>query len=239
MTTNTGGVVHASGHARVQVGDVHVYNEPNADRCIADLRSTDPRHDKIRIEQTKGGILGNAYKWVLDNAEFQRWRDDEQSRLLWIKGDPGKSKTMLLCGIINELDNSIGDTGILSFFFCQAADSRINSATAVLRGLIFLLVQQEPSLAAHVRKRYDYAREQLFHDAKSNAWLTHRYTTTTPRRFLAVPITKPPVNWYNISRLITVIKSLLLVLQRRVGLAVLYPLLLTQPSTSDWCWLTQ
>jgi hypothetical protein len=158
-------VIHADGNSHVQVGDNYY---PSEDSCLADLRSTDPRHDKIRIEQTKGGILRDAYKWVLDNAEFQRWRDDEQSRLLWIKGDPGKGKTMLLCGIINELDNSIRDTGILSFFFCQATDSRINSATTVLRGLIYLLVQQEPSLAAHVRKRYDHAREKLFQDA--NSW---------------------------------------------------------------------
>ncbi|KAK4149570.1 vegetative incompatibility protein HET-E-1 [Chaetomidium leptoderma] len=162
---NHADVIHADGNSRVQVGDNYY---PFEDSCLADLRSTEPRHDKIRIEQTKGGILRDAYKWMLDNAEFQRWRDDEQSRLLWIKGDPGKGKTMLLCGIINELDNSIGNTGILSFFFCQAADSRINSAAAVLRGLIYLLVEQEPFLATHVRNRYDHAREKLFQDA--NSW---------------------------------------------------------------------
>ncbi|KAK4031262.1 hypothetical protein C8A01DRAFT_21494, partial [Parachaetomium inaequale] len=44
---------------------------------------------------TKGGLLQDSYRWVLDNAEFQRWRDRPERRLLWIKGDPG--------GIINEL----------------------------------------------------------------------------------------------------------------------------------------
>ncbi|KAK3933684.1 hypothetical protein QBC46DRAFT_359521 [Diplogelasinospora grovesii] len=75
-------------------------------------------------------VIDLSYRWVLDNAEFQRWRDDEHSQLLWIKGDPGKGKTMLLCGIIDELDKSIGSTDLLSFFFCQAADSRINNAAA-------------------------------------------------------------------------------------------------------------
>jgi len=40
----------------------------------------------------------------------------------------------------------------VSYFFCQATDSRINIATAVLRELLFLLVSQQPTLVSHVRK---------------------------------------------------------------------------------------
>ena len=109
-------------------------------KYLQDLRLSDPRDDKTRIEDTKGGLLEGSYHWVLKTSDFQRWRDDQQSRLLWIKGDPGKGKTMLLCGIINELEKSMSKTDILSYFFCQATDSRINHATAVLRGLLYLLI---------------------------------------------------------------------------------------------------
>jgi hypothetical protein len=137
-------------------------------RCIQDLRLTDPRDDKRRIEETKGGLLEGSYRWVLKHPNFQQWQTDPRSRLLWIKGDPGKGKTMLLCGIINELERST--PSLLSFFFCQGTDSRINSATAVLRGLVFLLVKQQPSLASHLRKKYDEAGPSIFQDA--NAWVT-------------------------------------------------------------------
>ncbi|KAL2137636.1 hypothetical protein VTI28DRAFT_8723 [Corynascus sepedonium] len=137
-------------------------------KYLEDLGATDPRHDKTRIEQTKGGLLSDSYRWVLDNADFRRWREDEQSRLLWIKGDPGKGKTMLLCGIINEL-KSAPDFSLLSFFFCQATDRSINSATAILRGLIYLLVDQDPSLISHVKKKYDTAGNPLFREV--NAWV--------------------------------------------------------------------
>lgn len=137
--------------------------------CLRDLRATDPRNDKKRIEDAKGGLLLDSYRWVLDNPEFQRWRDSQRNRLLWMKGDPGKGKTMLLCGIINELSKSVAETTLLSYFFCQATDSRINNATAVLRGLIFMLVSQQPSLVVHVRKKYDHAGNTLFEDA--NAWV--------------------------------------------------------------------
>jgi hypothetical protein len=136
-------------------------------RCIQDLHITDPQDDKKRIEETKGGLLEGSYSWVLNNASFQQWHTDPQCQMLWIKGDPGKGKTMLLCGIIDELKKSTA--GLLSFFFCQANDSRINSATAVLRGLIYLLINQQPSLASHLRKKYDQAGSSLFQDA--NAWI--------------------------------------------------------------------
>ncbi len=139
------------------------------EKCIQDLRLTDPRDDKKRIEDTKGGLLEDSYRWILENSDFQQWRNDQQSRLLWIKGDPGKGKTMLLCGIINELKKSMARRELLSYFFCQATDSRINNATAVLRGLMYLLVDQQPSLISHIRKKYDHARKNLFEDA--NAWV--------------------------------------------------------------------
>ncbi|KAF2785655.1 beta transducin-like protein HET-D2Y, partial [Melanomma pulvis-pyrius CBS 109.77] len=138
-------------------------------KCLQDLRLTDPRDDKKRIEDTKGGLLEDSYCWILKNSDFLQWREDKHSRLLWIKGDPGKGKTMLLCGIVNELRDSIAKTDILSYFFCQAADSRINSATAVLRGLLFLLVNQQPSLVSHMQKKHDHAGKLLFEDA--NAWI--------------------------------------------------------------------
>ncbi|KAH8659477.1 hypothetical protein BGZ61DRAFT_523576 [Ilyonectria robusta] len=114
-------------------------------QCLTDLRETDPRDDKTRIQGTKGGLLRDSYRWILDHDDFQRWRNDPQSQLLWIKGDPGKGKTMLLCGIIDEPQQEPDKR--LSYFFCQATEARLSNATAVLRGLIYLLVVQQPSLA--------------------------------------------------------------------------------------------
>jgi hypothetical protein len=139
------------------------------ERCVQDIYSTDPRDDKKRIEETKGGLLAASYRWVLDNTTFQHWRQDPHSRLLWVKGDPGKGKTMLLCGIVNELHSSLPNNALLSYFFCQATDSRINNATAVLRGLLYMLVVQQPSLVSHIRKRHDQAGKVLFEN--TNAWV--------------------------------------------------------------------
>jgi hypothetical protein len=81
------------------IGDI-VFNFKEAnDKCLNELRLTSPRDDKERIKNTKGGLLEGTYKWILGQPDFQRWRNDDKSRLLWVEGDPGKEKTMLLIGI--------------------------------------------------------------------------------------------------------------------------------------------
>ncbi|KAK6215747.1 vegetative incompatibility protein HET-E-1 [Colletotrichum tabaci] len=132
---------------------------------LADLRVTDPRDDKSRIERTKGGLLRDVYRWILDHDDYQRWREGSDNRLLWIKGDPGKGKTMLLCGIIDELKKDGCDP---AYFFCQATDFRLNTATGVLRGLLYLLLIDQPSLVGRLRGKHDHAGKRLFEDA--NAW---------------------------------------------------------------------
>jgi hypothetical protein len=92
--------------------------------------------------------------------------------VLWIKGDLGKGKTMLLCGIIDKISaltrlRDKSATMLLSFFFCQATDSRINNAAAVFRGLIYLLINQQLLLVSHVRNKYDHAGKALFEDANT------------------------------------------------------------------------
>ncbi|KAG8670955.1 hypothetical protein FPOAC1_004190 [Fusarium poae] len=168
MENSTSNLVHslnAANNARVQVGNnYHTTNNyhSGADRddtkkLLEALRSTDPRHDKINIEQTNNHLLRDAYKWILENPEFLAWHDkSHEDRLLWIKGDPGKGKTMLICGIINELLSSTKlanpESPIsLSYFFCQATNSSLNNSTAVIRGLIYLLVVQQPSLLSYLR----------------------------------------------------------------------------------------
>ncbi|KAJ5988200.1 hypothetical protein N7481_003410 [Penicillium waksmanii] len=157
------GVVHGN------IGNVTIVQSETLDQaCLRDLRTTDPIDDKERIKDTKGGLLEGSYRWIFDNKEFRQWQDSQKNRLLWIRGDPGKGKTMLLCGVTEELTRLYGDNASILFFFCQATDIRINSATSVLRGLIYLLVKKHPSLLYHVRARYDYAGKTLFEDV--NAW---------------------------------------------------------------------
>jgi hypothetical protein len=142
--------------------------EEKDEEFIKILCPYDPRHDHKRIEAANGGLCEESYLWILETSDFKRWRDDKQCNLLWIKAEPGKGKTKLLCGIIYELKNSMVTNGRLAYFFCQATDSRINTATSVLQGLMYLLVDQRPSLISRIREKHRI-RESL--SGNPNAWI--------------------------------------------------------------------
>ncbi|KAF3809312.1 Vegetative incompatibility protein HET-E-1, partial [Colletotrichum gloeosporioides] len=166
----------SSGKQYNNVGSGSQYNAENitithdaeGDRqFLIDLKLSDPRLDKERIERTKGGLWKDSYIWIFDNEDFQRWRTDFQSRLLWIRGDPGKGKTMLLCGIVDELHGDKSAHQVI-YFFCQATDSNLNTASAVLRGILYLALKKAPELVKGLREAHDSCDRQLFEG--SNGW---------------------------------------------------------------------
>lgn len=140
----------------------NLQQEEKNSNCLRDLRLTDPNHDMERIEDTKGRLVSESSTWILYHPYFTDWRRTVTTRLLWVRGDPGKGKTMLLISIIKELLKSPPESSFLSFFFCQETDANLNNATAVLRGLIYRLVCQQPFLIQHLREEYDRSGSKLF-----------------------------------------------------------------------------
>ncbi|KAF3029132.1 hypothetical protein E8E12_000037, partial [Didymella heteroderae] len=166
--------------------------ESATNRCLRDLRVTDPREDRARIEGDKNRLLRECYGWILEDASFQRWRTQVASRLLWISGDPGKGKTMLTMGVIAEMSRGArrdemkpsprtmskmlakmrlktkkdATTAmappLLAYFFCQSTRPELNNAVSVLRGLVYLIIVQKEDLARHVQKRYESVGRLLF-----------------------------------------------------------------------------
>ncbi|KAF5497212.1 Vegetative incompatibility protein HET-E-1 [Colletotrichum siamense] len=142
---------------------LHKLHHDDKDKeCLARLCVINPETHKAKIQRTGGGLLKDSYEWILDHEDFQRFRSNPESRLLWIRGDPGKGKTMLLCGIIDELKNE--SSRPLTYAFCQATHGDFRSATSVLRSLIWLLCKDHPELVSHVRERYDVEGETPLKD---------------------------------------------------------------------------
>ncbi|KAH7350019.1 WD40-repeat-containing domain protein [Plectosphaerella cucumerina] len=143
-----------------------IFEDKDDLECMRNLHITDPEKDKARIQDTKGGLLRDSYAWVLKTPNFEEWQTSDCG-LLWIRGDPGKGKTMLICGIVDELRRH--STSRPAYFFCQDSNKDLNNATAVLRGLIFTLVRQQPRLISHVREEYDPVGPKLF--GGNNVWV--------------------------------------------------------------------
>ncbi|SCV39827.1 related to vegetatible incompatibility protein HET-E-1 [Fusarium fujikuroi] len=138
--------------------------------CLAALLVTDPRIDKKRIQGQKGDPLRESYEWILKSDAYSKLLNDSSSRVLWINGPPGKGKTMLLCGIIDELEKSLRP---ISFFLCQTnvKEEDLSSDIAVMRGLIYVLLEHQPSLIYLIRRSYDKQKDRLFNSINSSELL--------------------------------------------------------------------
>ena len=143
--------------------------------CLQHLFVTDPEKDKQRIESDRDDLLRECYAWILSNPKFKTWRDAESEQLLFIKGGPGKGKTMLMIGLVHEITTWLKkrpEQGILTYFFCQSSLLTLNNAVSILRGLIWMIVCQDQSLIRHVQTEYDKFGDRLFEGP--NAFFTLR-----------------------------------------------------------------
>ncbi|KAG6039890.1 hypothetical protein E4U41_001848 [Claviceps citrina] len=140
--------------------------------CLRDLFLVDPMRELDRLERKKDKLIDIASSWVMGTQEFSsfsEWQNHEVRRLLWIKGGPGTGKTMLLIGIVREISiQSAAFTPSVSYYFCQGtADQERNNATAILRGLLWMLLIQQPRLIQHLRCKHRYAGSSLFTDSNA------------------------------------------------------------------------
>lgn len=139
-------------------------------QVLQDLRAgVDPRDEISNIRDRKDRLVEDSYKWILGTDEFKAFMDwsVDAPRLLWIKGQAGMGKTMLLMGIIHELNEqrtSTPDSADLAYFFCQGSIDELSTAVATLRSLIWLLLLQQPYLISYVREKYESAGKNVFTD---------------------------------------------------------------------------
>jgi DNA replication protein DnaC len=145
-----------------------VQNEIMQKLCVTDMQA-----EIQSLQNRKDHLLADSYKWIIETPQYKTfldWHDSNTKNLLWIKGGPGKGKTMLLIGIIEEITNQLDthfNVPCISYFFCQGADTRLNTATSILRGLIWMLLWQEKSLLCHLEKLFGNLGSKLFEDTNA------------------------------------------------------------------------
>ncbi|KAG5662465.1 hypothetical protein KAF25_004883 [Fusarium avenaceum] len=110
---------------------------------------TDPRGDRASLQSTRGHIVEGTCTWITNTPIYRSWLSNSgASRGLIIQGGPGKGKTMLAIYLTEQLERLAEciSTDTVLYFFCNQGNINTNSATAVLRGLIWQLCRLRPQL---------------------------------------------------------------------------------------------
>ncbi|PQK09533.1 hypothetical protein BB8028_0001g16030 [Beauveria bassiana] len=127
----------------------------------------DPQDEMNDIEDKKGGLYDNMCEWMLSHPNyraFTAWNENRSclgGRLLWIKGPAGIGKTMVMIRIVRNLLKQRRVQN-LAYFFCQSAKSNQNTATTIVRALLWMLLIQQPNLITHIQTKFQWAGKDMF-----------------------------------------------------------------------------
>jgi hypothetical protein len=118
----------------------------------------DPFIVKNQLKEHKDKLLFKAIEWIFHDSHYHQWQNEDNVRLLWIRGGAGKGKTMMTIGLIEKLSQD--NSSIATYFFCQNADYKLNTIEAIIKGLIWQLIQQRAELIRSLQRRWDAVRSR-------------------------------------------------------------------------------
>ncbi|KAM0716310.1 hypothetical protein Q7P37_007755 [Cladosporium fusiforme] len=120
--------------------------------CRNALFLTDPSIDRDSVIRAKGDRVKGTCEWILKNETFKSWLTGDLN-LLWLRGGPGKGKTMMSVFLTQEL--ALYDRCNLTYYFCNGQDERRSSATAILRTLLWQITGHQRGLIQHILPLFD------------------------------------------------------------------------------------
>jgi hypothetical protein len=134
------------------------------------------------LENRKDTLLPEACEWIINDDKydnFLKWNEGKNCQVLWVKGEAGMGKTMLVIGLIRELKgrcNRRFDMQCLSYFFCQGTDNQLNTATAIIKGLMWMLLCQERRLCRVLNQEIDRSGDSFLTDSNAFPTLARVFT---------------------------------------------------------------
>lgn len=143
-------------------------------KCLRALFSTDPVDDRAKYISFKGEVISETFTWITKTPEYQRWLNQSTgTHLIWLSGSPGTGKTMMSIYLTEELEKIQSHHGrfLVTYYFCEGRDPKRNNPVGLLRGLIYTLVRQRPTLMKHLLTEYESQEDGLFsQDAIEPLW---------------------------------------------------------------------
>ncbi|KAK5656064.1 hypothetical protein OQA88_5203 [Cercophora sp. LCS_1] len=137
----------ASGSATQYNGPVTIHNEgPSRTPTPLPDQRREEILDRLELPQyqdPKDKIpykANNTGEWFLASAEFQRWRESTASRLLWLSGDVGCGKSVLVKHLAENMNQS---SSTICYFFFEAEPGGRGSVVSALRHILSQLFSKD------------------------------------------------------------------------------------------------
>ncbi|KAI3338745.1 hypothetical protein F4824DRAFT_74847 [Ustulina deusta] len=125
----------------------------------------DPSNFKNDIIGEDNQLLENTGSWIFKGTTttvdgdsgrkqsrlaaeaFAKWVNHDLPRVLWIKGEPGKGKTMLAISVVDELQRR--NQFNVAHFFCKNSEDKRNTAVDIIESILRQIYSWQPELLSH------------------------------------------------------------------------------------------
>ncbi|KAL7928277.1 WD40-repeat-containing domain protein [Trichoderma chlorosporum] len=118
--------------------------------------------------------LNRLYQWVCQTSQYKDLIDGN-SRVLWVSGNPDTGRIMTIWAMIQrlsarkkqELQQNLQQnlhTSFVSFSFCGKGKQEVDTATSVVKTLIYHTLMHQPTLQGHLMNKYESTGRADFSD---------------------------------------------------------------------------
>ncbi|KAL2842123.1 hypothetical protein BJX68DRAFT_278469 [Aspergillus pseudodeflectus] len=172
--------------------------------CLRALVLTDPADDMNALKRRRGERVPGTCNWIIDTDDVRRWlglipetantNRKSPADILWLFGNPGTGKSTIATAMVEELpkhpcfQRSKANNRTLAYFFCDSTIEERRTATAILRGLLYQLIQQRWELIRFVYSKYEERGDKLFtsFDALWNALVQIGRDSSSGEKYLLI-----------------------------------------------------
>ncbi|KAL6821984.1 hypothetical protein J3E69DRAFT_339720 [Trichoderma sp. SZMC 28015] len=142
------------------------------EKCKKALFVTDPSEDRGMLKRKKGNRASGTCEWILKTRKLNTWLHFKETGwgsqspgVLWLHGNPGTGKSTMVIYLTEKLsiDFKAMENMTLAYFFCDASFEKRKTATSIIRGLLYQLVQRHRDLLyKYILPKYKERGDQLF-----------------------------------------------------------------------------
>ena len=128
-------------------------------KLLQALRAKNPYRDQL--ERTASRQPGTC-NWFLKHPQFQKWREDAHSRLLWVSANPGCGKSVLSKCLVEE-NLAILDPqhATICYFFFKDVSPDSRSISKAISAILHQLFTKIPGLVEHAVPAFDENGDEL------------------------------------------------------------------------------
>ncbi|KAF2193588.1 hypothetical protein K469DRAFT_691138 [Zopfia rhizophila CBS 207.26] len=140
-------------------------SERNID-CLRSLSFPEQEQRYKRIETAK-----NTCQWLLEDPEYRAWVNKSRG-LLWIKGNPGAGKSVLMKFAVTKMRRRQSGELVLSFFIHGQGTNLQKTSLGIYRALLNSMLKYFPKYLSQLTRMFEDQEERLgAYTAKRWEWI--------------------------------------------------------------------